>query len=217
MTQTAQRSYLGLLWGLALVGATLDLASKYLVFGWLHDQAVRAGRSHGEYDLVPGGFKLLSQFTSDPAPRGGALDPFLYWGSDVMPRVNHGALFGLGGEYVQLANALFSTVSVLAAVAIFFWGLRPATARDWSLCAALGLILAGTLGNLYDRLVFHGVRDFLYFYWIEWPVFNLADCCLVCGAGLLLVQAFFAQPASRDLPDAVPGVVLAPEAIEVKS
>jgi signal peptidase II len=56
--------------------------------------------------------------------------------------------------------------------------------------------LAGTLGNLYDRLVFGGVRDFLHFYWFQWPVFNVADCCLVCGAGLLLIQAFcMHQPA----------------------
>jgi hypothetical protein len=65
------------------------------------------------------------------------------------------------------------------------------------------LILGGTIGNLYDRLVFGGVRDFLYFYYIEWPVFNFADCCLVVGAGLLLVHALFGtvptteQPASQ--------------------
>jgi len=57
----------------------------------------------------------------------------------------------------------------------------------------LGLILAGTLGNLYDRVVFNGVRDFLYFHLIEWPVFNIADCCLVCGAFLLLAQAFLGR------------------------
>jgi lipoprotein signal peptidase len=69
------------------------------------------------------------------------------------------------------------------------------------LCAALGLILAGTLGNLYDRLVFNGVRDFLHWdYFYDWPVFNVADCCLVCGAGLLLLQAFGKQ-APRNSPE----------------
>jgi signal peptidase II len=59
------------------------------------------------------------------------------------------------------------------------------------------LILAGTLGNLYDRLVFDGVRDFLHFYLIDWPVFNIADCCLVCGAFLLLAQAFLGRHAKE--------------------
>ena len=68
------------------------------------------------------------------------------------------------------------------------------------LCAGLGVTLAVTLGNLFDRLVFGGVRDFLHlhYYAREWPVFNVADCCLVCGALLLLVQAFGQpQPASQ--------------------
>src|SRR5207245_2108763 len=101
-------------------------------------------------------------------------------------------------EYKHLANGIFAAISVLAALAIIFWSTRPTTARDRALCASLGLILAGTLGNLYDRLIFNGVRDFLYFRLMDgekivfnWPVFNFADCCLVCGACLLLLQAFW--------------------------
>ena len=114
-----------------------------------------------------------------------------------MPKVNQGALFGLGGEYKKYANSIFAVVSIVAALSIIFWSTRPSTARDGALCAALGLILAGTLGNLYDRLIFDGVRDFLYFHWFEWPVFNVADCCLVCGAGLLLLQAFWGRPVKQ--------------------
>jgi lipoprotein signal peptidase len=114
-----------------------------------------------------------------------------------MPRVNHGALFGLGQGQKGLANGFFATVSVLAAIAIVIWAVRRGTARERGLMAALGLILGGTLGNLYDRIVFGGVRDFLYFYKIEWPVFNVADCCLVVGAALLLIQAIFVAPAAE--------------------
>ena len=64
--------------------------------------------------------------------------------------------------------------------------------------------LGGTIGNLYDRIVFGGVRDFLYFYKIEWPVFNVADCCLVVGAGLLLFQAMFAAPPSEPATQSEP-------------
>src|SRR5207244_9224832 len=100
-------------------------------------------------------------------------------------------------QYSSLANGLFALISVLAAVAIAYWSTRPTATRDASLCAALGLILGGTLGNLYDRLIFGGVRDFLYFHYIEWPVFNIADCCLVCGAFLLLAQPTWRHPAKQ--------------------
>jgi lipoprotein signal peptidase len=73
--------------------------------------------------------------------------------------------------------------------------LRKKAQPDRLLFVALGLILGGTLGNLYDRIVFGGVRDFLCFYWFEFPVFNVADSCLVVGASLLLLQAFFAKKA----------------------
>ena len=122
-----------------------------------------------------------------------------------MPRVNHGALFGMGGDHKGTANGIFATVSAVAAVAILVWGMRRNTAREKWLMVALGLILGGTLGNFYDRVVFNGVRDFLYFYVIDWPVFNVADCCLVVGAGLLLVQAIFPpapieEPAADEAP-----------------
>jgi signal peptidase II len=187
-----ERSYRSLLWTLVLLGASLDQAGKYLVFKWLYSDG--AG---GEYVLVPGAFKLLSQFTDKREPAQNLLAPLRTWSGSMLPKVNHGALFGLGGEYKKYANGIFATVSVVAALAIIFWSTRPSTARDGWLCAALGLILAGTLGNLYDRLIFGGVRDFLYFHWFEWPVFNIADCCLVCGAFLLLVQAFWNHPARQ--------------------
>jgi lipoprotein signal peptidase len=192
----SERSYRGLLWSLALLGAALDQGSKYGVFRWLHDDqpAPQSGKVlQGERVIIPGAFKLLAQFTEETEEGQGALASLRTLNGNFQPKVNHGALFGLGGEYANLANAIFAAVSILAAVAIFYWSTRRSTAKDWSLCAALGLILAGTLGNLYDRLVFDGVRDFLYFHLIEWPVFNIADCCLVCGAFLLLAQAFLGR------------------------
>src|SRR6202011_3377274 len=110
---------------------------------------------------------------------------------------NHGALFGFLRERTTAANGAFALISLLAAAAIIYWSRQKSTAKDGWLCAALGLILAGTLGNFYDRVLFDGVRDFLHWnYLFDWPVFNIADCCLVCGAGLLLLQAFVGQPVT---------------------
>ncbi len=192
----AERSYRGLLWGLVLVGTTLDQVSKYAVFKWLYN-----GGTEGQREIIPGAFRLLAQFTDKHESSGHVLAFLRTWSADVLPVVNKGALFGmrlwLDGMYDWLPNVVFTVVSILAALAITYWSTRPSTARDRYLCAALGLILAGTLGNLYDRLVFFGVRDFLHFYLIDWPVFNLADCCLVCGASLLLAQAFWGHPVSK--------------------
>ena len=123
----------------------------------------------------------------------------------MMPEVNHGALFGFLSQHVGLANTLFAIISLAAAVAIAWWSSRPAARRELGLSAALGLILAGTLGNLFDRLVFGGVRDFMHLHYqsFDWPVFNVADCCLVFGAFLLLGQAFFGK-ATVESPSAAP-------------
>jgi signal peptidase II len=190
-----ERSYRGLLWALVLIGAATDQASKYEVFRKLYNEG------HGDQlVVVPGAFKLLAQFTDQEGSSESVLSSLRTWSGPALPRVNHGALFGIrlgfGDQDAWLANTVFAIVSFMAAAAIIYWSTRPATFRDPFLSAALGLILAGTLGNLYDRLVFHGVRDFLYFHWIEWPVFNVADCCLVCGAFLLLAQAVMHRPVA---------------------
>jgi signal peptidase II len=195
----AEKSYRGLLWTLVLTGLILDQSSKYLVFHWLYNEG-----KGGQYEIVPGAFKLLTQFTGRTDTAGGILTTLRTASGDSLPRVNHGALFGiklgLGDNDAWFANLVFAIVSMAAAIAITAWSTRKATGRDPVLCAALGLILGGTLGNLYDRLIFGGVRDFLYFYWIEWPVFNVADCCLVCGAFLLMAQALLTHPAGPTLP-----------------
>jgi len=175
-----ERSYRILLWVLAVSGLCVDLATKYGVFAWLGGVE---SHSWSVFQTAEGtGFHLVAQFDQ---------------GADgVVPHVNQGALFGFLRGHKTLANAGFAAVSLAAALAIAFWSLQRNTARDRWLCAALGLILAGTLGNFYDRVMFNGVRDFLHWnYLFDWPVFNVADCCLVCGAGLLLLQAFGTQPA----------------------
>jgi lipoprotein signal peptidase len=210
MKAMGETTYRTVVWGLALGGTILDQATKYGVFRWLYDPQ----RHQGEYDVVPGAFKLLAQFTDRQEQAGGGLAWLRTVSGDLLPKVNHGALFGLGNDYSRLANGIFAVVSVVAAVAIVLWSLRASTARDLPLCAALGLILAGTLGNLYDRVVFDGVRDFLYFYWIEWPVFNVADCCLVVGAVLLLAQAFFSRPVAAG--QQVAAASLASNVVQIK-
>lgn len=206
-----ERSYRSLFWSLAILGVTLDQVSKYGVFRWLYNSG-----EGDEFQIWQGVFRFVTTYTHQRDSGTEWLSPLRTWSGDVQPLVNQGALFGLGNGYSGVANLVFAGVSILAAAAIILWTFRKASARDAALCAALGLILAGTLGNLYDRLVFGGVRDFLHFYWIEWPVFNVADCCLVVGACVLLAHAFWA-PATEPVPQAANrSTAPVPEMLEAK-
>lgn len=163
-------------WALALVGLGLDLVSKDLVFRYLGPE------TEGRYVLWSAtpttGFQLVAQFK---------------WQDDkLVPHVNHGALFGIGNDHKSPANSVFLGVSLIAAIGLSIWSFWGKSTRFLWLTTALGLILGGTLGNLHDRIVYGGVRDFLHWnYLFDWPVFNLADCWLVVGACMLLVQSLF--------------------------
>jgi len=122
---------------------------------------------------------------------------------------NHGALWGMG----QGQTWLFASLSFVAigAIGYFLWN-RQAIASRW-LTAATSLLLAGTLGNLFDRLGLHGlkdlhgetvyaVRDFLDFWFFNdgfhWATFNFADTYLVVGASMLVLQSFWV-PAENEI------------------
>jgi signal peptidase II len=187
-----------LLFFLAVCGVAADQATKYGVFAWLADVP---GNRYVIFRTTPEtndelhGFALVVQHeVSDDAEHR----VLTYPDGTPIPHVNHGALFGFLRNHKTPANATFAVISLAAALVIVWCSRQPNTARDRWLCASLGLILAGTLGNLYDRVVFNGVRDFLHWdYLYNWPVFNVADCCLVSGATLLLFQAFGKNPAKE--------------------
>jgi signal peptidase II len=114
---------------------------------------------------------------------------------------------------------LFAATSVLAGAAILVWLFWFEAARDWWLCGALGAVMAGILGNLYDRLGLaerlwpgvsrgvvptgHMVRDWILFQWNDhwrWPNFNIADSLLVIGAAILFCHAMRSPEVPREPP-----------------
>ena len=127
----ADRTYRWLLLSLAVLGLTADLASKYGVFRWLYKDGNFAEPAGNSREVVPGWFKLIAQFE----PHNPTDDcPCQSWSAPVMPHVNRGALFGLGGSEGSSANYFFAGVSVLAAVAILYLynGKRCARGRGFS-------------------------------------------------------------------------------------
>ena len=112
--------------------------------------------------------------------------------------LNTGAAFSMfegakNQEIVRYALIGFSVVAIVA-VLIALWR----TGRTVSLMSvSLALILGGALGNLYDRIWFKYVVDFLEVHIVHyhWPDFNVADSCIVVGACLLLLELLRPQRA----------------------
>lgn len=63
---------------------------------------------------------------------------------------------------------------------------------------SIGLILGGTISNAIDRLIFKGVRDFIYLKFINFAIFNLADFAITVGAVLFCVSIIFLRKKTDD-------------------
>jgi signal peptidase II len=116
---------------------------------------------------------------------------------------NTGASFGLFPQF-SLVYALIA-VAVSVGIIYFRTQLSGASPAVW---VSLGLQLGGSLGNLADRLLWHGqVTDFIDLnFWPlqEWPIFNVADSSVVVGAVLLAVYLLLEEPdtaSPESLPD----------------
>ena len=159
----------------AVVGLAADLVTKHIAFDRLVELEVRTARG---IEVVPREVEVV---------------PGLLHLTAV---TNHGAALGLG----QGMRPVFIAVSV-AAVGLLVWFFAN-SGRRIGYQVVLGLLLAGVLGNLYDRAVFGHVRDMIYALpawrwsdlWAGLPgrqvfpwVFNLADVWLCVGVTIMFV------------------------------
>ncbi len=116
--------------------------------------------------------------------------------------LNPGAVFGIGAGQ-RWFFVIFTIIAVVIAVVLF---VRWTHAKDWIAHTGFGLIIAGGIGNLYDRLVFACVRDFIHPlpgvklpFGLKWPggngelwpyVSNVADAFLILGIVMLMFHAW---------------------------
>jgi signal peptidase II len=112
-------------------------------------------------------------------------------------RISH--VFNTGAAFSLFANSIspvmvrdvligFSIVAIIVVLVMIWYA-----GRGFSLTGvALALILGGAIGNLYDRIAYRYVVDFLEVTIVHyhWPDFNVADSCIVIGACLLLLEIF---------------------------
>jgi signal peptidase II len=109
---------------------------------------------------------------------------------DIVRSQNRGVAFGLFNDSTSEWRTTLLVVASLAAVVLvggLLW--RPERLDRLSLWG-FALILGGAAGNVFDRIVWGQVTDFLLFYVgsYQWPAFNAADSAIVIGSGLLLMD-----------------------------
>jgi signal peptidase II len=105
---------------------------------------------------------------------------------------NPGALWGFMRGW-RHSSLVFAALSIVAAMAICYYLFVRGYAADGWMTVALALIMAGALGNCYDRLVLGHVRDFVHFHvdpiGFDCAIFNFADNMLVAGAVMIMLVA----------------------------
>jgi signal peptidase II len=145
--------------------------------------------------------------------------------------LNPGAVFGIGAGK-RWFFVIFTVIACVVALTLFIKWTRS---RDWVAHAGFGLIISGGLGNLYDRVLFACVRDFIHPlpgvqlpFGISWPggnteiwpyVSNVADAFLIVGIFMLMFHAWrMPDPAQdSDSSDDSKGVDLAAKDVETES
>ena len=96
---------------------------------------------------------------------------------------NYGAAWGIF-EGSQVMLIIMSLISL----GIFIWYFIVEKKKSWLLIVTFAFLFAGCLGNLYDRIVFGYVRDFIQFaFWQSFPIFNFADTFLTIGVIMFII------------------------------
>lgn len=179
-----------------VVALALDLGSKYLAFDRIADSPVRVSRE-AVLSLPPSQINAIV-----PPHEPVTVVPHLL---ELKLVLNPGAVFGLGAGG-RWFFAAFTVGAIAFALWIFARWTRP---RDWFAHVALALVVSGGLGNLYDRLVYACVRDFLHpLYSLTFPggrpvwpyVSNVADAFLLIGIGMLMLFLWRGEASAAPSP-----------------
>lgn len=147
-------------------------------------------------------------FVADQVTKGMIVDHFQAGESaDLVPGFfsltyvrNRGGAFGLLADLPGLWGQAFFIVFALGTVALLIWMLRNTPVQDRLQRLALTSVIGGAAGNLYDRIRYGEVIDFLDVYvgrW-HWPAFNVADSFITVGVTLLVISALRAARADEE-------------------
>lgn len=134
---------------------------------------------------------LFSKYLIEASMMEGEVASFLPGFMNIIVVHNNGAAWGsFAGKQVMLIVLTFILIAIFLAFYIVK-SIKSTKPVSVTLGVAVGLIAGGCFGNLYDRLVFGYVRDFLNFEFMNFPVFNIADTALCVGIVVLCVYFIF--------------------------
>ena len=116
----------------------------------------------------------------------------------LLPFFDFTLVYNKGAAFSFLANEsgwqrwFFAAIAIGVSIALTIWLMTLKSTEKW-IAAALVLIIGGALGNLYDRMVFGHVIDFIHVHWGEnyFPAFNIADSAITMGAIMLIIDSLF--------------------------
>lgn len=112
---------------------------------------------------------------------------------------NSGAAFSFLADAGGWQRWFFAAIAVVVSVVLVVW-LKRLKAHETLLAVALALVLGGAIGNVFDRMVYGHVIDFILVHWQNrwyFPAFNLADCAITLGAILLALDMFKTQKSAE--------------------
>ena len=99
---------------------------------------------------------------------------------------NTGAAWSILNEHTWLLTLVSAIV-----VIVICWLVVKKFFTGWVGLTAATLLLAGGVGNLIDRVIFGYVTDMLQTVFMDFPVFNFADCCITVGTVMLCIYVIF--------------------------
>lgn len=114
---------------------------------------------------------------------------------DLTLRYNTGAAFSFLAQAGGWQRWFFSVIALAVVVGISWRLVKIANENRWE-ALSLSFILGGAVGNLYDRLVYGHVIDFIQFHWQQswyFPAFNVADSAITIGVILMLFESFLVK------------------------
>ncbi len=111
---------------------------------------------------------------------------------------NDGVSFGMLQDMGDMAPVFLSAMAGIVCIGLLVWLYQV---NNMIAGVGLSFIIAGSLGNILDRLRFGAVIDFLDFHVLSyhWPAFNIADAAICVGVFLIIIETLLYKRDNSDL------------------